>query len=219
MKAIELGAFEAGSHLPRRPPSWFRAYGKEKSTVTNLGSKGSRIRLRRINLTRQLLTGNLNVMKEGKNSVAEHPEQKRLVPSRQQQAIVNVLSTTTYLRRLGSSLFDQHGITPQQYNVLRILKGAGPEGLPTLDIAERMVEHTPGITRLLDRLEAKKLVRRERPIDDRRQVLCYVTKYGLDLLSEVETPMKNLANQALRMLDDSELDELIRLLEKVRAKK
>ena len=151
--------------------------------------------------------------------MAEHPEQKRLVPSRQQQAIVSVLRTTAYLRRFGSSLFDQHGITPQQYNVLRILRGAGQEGLPTLDIVDRMIEQTPGITRLLDRLEAKKLVRRERPSDNRRQVLCYVTKDGRDLLSELETPMKNLANEALHMLNDSELDELIRLLERMRATK
>jgi DNA-binding MarR family transcriptional regulator len=116
-------------------------------------------------------------------------------------------------------VFDQHGITSQQYNVLRILRGAGPGGLPTLDIAERMIDHTPGITRLLDRLEVKKLVRRERPSGDRRQVLCYVTKAGLELLSELDTPLKNQANQALRMLNDSELDELIRLLGRLRAEK
>jgi DNA-binding MarR family transcriptional regulator len=158
-------------------------------------------------------------MKEGASSVADQPKQKSLLPSRQQQAAVSILRTTAYLRRSVSRLFDQHGVTSQQYNVLRILKGAGPGGLPTLDIVERMIEHTPGITRLLDRLEAKKLVRRERPAGDRRQVLCYVTKAGLDLLSDLETPMTNHANQALRMLSDSELDELIRLLERVRAER
>jgi DNA-binding MarR family transcriptional regulator len=171
---------------------------------------------RRIYLTYQLLTANVSDMKEGKSSIAEPAEQKRPVPSRQQQAAVSILRTTAYLRRLGSRVFEQHGITSQQYNVLRILRGAGTEGLPTLDIAERMIEHTPGITRLLDRLEGKKLVRRERPSDDRRQVLCYATKAGLDLLSELDAPMKNQANAALRMLNDSELDELIRLLERVR---
>ena len=71
---------------------------------------------------------------------------------------------------------------------LRILQGTGMEGLPTLDIAERMIEQAPGITRLLDRLERKKLVRRERPPDNRRQDLCYITKPGLDLLQELDTP-------------------------------
>ncbi len=151
--------------------------------------------------------------------MAEQTERKRLRPSLQQEAVVNILRTTAYLRRLGSRVFNQHGITAQQYNVLRILRGAGPAGLPTLDIAERMIEETPGITRLLDRLEAKKLVRRERPSDDRRQVLCYITKVGLDLLGELDLPIENQGNDALQVLNDSELAELIRLLERVRAQK
>src|SRR5947207_1895300 len=82
---------------------------------------------------------------------------------------ISILRATAAVRRFGSRVFDQYGIPRQQFNVLRILRGAGPEGLPTLDIAERMIEETPGITRLLDRLELKKLVRRERPSGDRRQ--------------------------------------------------
>jgi len=150
--------------------------------------------------------------------VAEHTEQKRLHPSRRQEAVVSILRATAHVRRFGLRVFDQHGITSQQYNVLRILRGAGPGGLPTLDIAERMIDHTPGITRLLDRLEVKKLVRRERPSDDRRQVLCYVTKAGLDLLSKLDNPLKNVAIQALHTLNESEVDELIRLLERLLAK-
>jgi MarR family transcriptional regulator, organic hydroperoxide resistance regulator len=157
-------------------------------------------------------------MEEGKSSVAEHTEQKPTIPSRQQRAVVAILRATAHVRRFGARVFEQCGATSQQYNVLRILRGAGPGGLPTLDIAERMIDHTPGITRLLDRLEAKKLVRRERPSDDRRQVLCYVTEAGLDLLSKLDSPLKNVASQALQALNDSELDELIRLLERVRDK-
>ena len=113
-------------------------------------------------------------------------------------------------------VFDQQGTTSQQYNVLRILRGAGLGGIPTLDIAERMIEQAPGITRLLDRLERKKLVRRERSSENRRQVLCYITKPGLDLLRELDTPVKNQDNQALHRLDESEIEELIRLLELAR---
>lgn len=155
-------------------------------------------------------------MKTGNSSEVKRKWPKRLYPSGPQEAVTSILKTTAYLRRLGSRLFDEHGITAQQYNVLRILRGAGPGGLPTLDIAERMIEHTPGITRLLDRLEAKKLVRRQRPSDDRRQVFCCVTRGGLDLLGELDTPLKNHADEALRMFSDSELDELIRLLDRVR---
>jgi DNA-binding MarR family transcriptional regulator len=139
-----------------------------------------------------------------------------LVPSRQQDAAVSILRSADYLNRFCSPVFDQHSITSQQFNVLRILRGAGTGGLPTLDIAERMIEQAPGITRLLDRLEGKKFVRRERPPDNRRQVLCYITKAGLDLLQELDTPFRNKVNQAMHRLDESEIEELIRLLELAR---
>ena len=89
-------------------------------------------------------------------------KKKHLVHSRQQDAVVSILRTANYLDRFCSPVFEQHGITSQQFNVLRILRGVGLGGLPTLDIAEKMIEQAPGITRLLDRLEKKKLVRRER---------------------------------------------------------
>ena len=143
-------------------------------------------------------------------------KQKHLVHSRQQAAVVSILRTANCLRRFCSPIFDQHNITSQQYNVLRILRGAGLERLPTLDIAERMIEQAPGITRLLDRLEGKKLVRRERPSDNRHQVLWYITKPGLDLLQELDTPVRSQDNQALHRLNQSEIEELIRLLELAR---
>ena len=132
--------------------------------------------------------------------------------SRQHDAAVSILRTANYLDRFCSPVFDQQGITSQQFNVLRILRGAGLGGLPTLDIAARMIEQAPGITRLLDRLEKKKLVRRERPSDNRRQVLCYITKSALDILQELDTPLRNKVKQALHRLDESEIAELIRLL-------
>ena len=149
-------------------------------------------------------------------SLAGKAPRNQIRHSRHQEAVVNILRTANYLRNYCSPIFDLHGITPQQYNVLRILRGAGLEGLPTLEIAQRMIEQAPGITRLLDRLEAKKLVRRERPFDNRRQVLCYVTKAGLDLARELDAPMKDQAVQALRRLKQSEVNELIRLLELAR---
>ena len=129
---------------------------------------------------------------------------------------MNILRTANYLDHFYSPVFNLHGITSQQFNVLRILRGAGLGGLPTLDIAERMIEQAPGITRLLDRLEKKKLVRRERPSDNRRQVLCYITKPGLDLLQKLDSPIRNRDKHALHRLDESEIQELIRLLELVR---
>ena len=139
-------------------------------------------------------------------------KQKHLAHSLQQDLAVSILRTANYLDRFCSPVFDEHDITSQQFNVLRILRGAGLEGLPTLDVAERMIEQTPGITRLLDRLERKKLVRRERPSDNRRRVLCYITKPGLDLLQELDAPFRNKVNEAMHRLNESEIEELIRLL-------
>jgi len=73
--------------------------------------------------------------------------------------------------------------------VLRILRGAGQQGTPTLEIADRMIQKNPGITRLLDKLEAKHLVRRKRCPEDRRQVLCWITEAGLRLLADLDKPM------------------------------
>ena len=87
-------------------------------------------------------------------------KQKKPFRSRQQEAGLALLRTADVVRRRIARVIEPHGVTLQQYNVLRILGGAGKEGMPTLEIAGRMIERTPGITRLLDRLEAKRLVRR-----------------------------------------------------------
>src|SRR6185503_4447948 len=121
-------------------------------------------------------------MKEAGSAVQREIRQTRPFRSRSQEGVIALLRTVDLVRRRLTSVVDEHGITLQQYNVLRILRGAGAQGLPTLDIAERMIEHAPGVTRLLDRLEAKDLVRRERRRQDRRQVFCYATPTALKLL-------------------------------------
>src|SRR5881394_1663967 len=93
-----------------------------------------------------------------------------------------LLSTAKKVRTFFETVCAPFGITGQQYNVLRILRGAEPAGLPTLTIAERMIERTPGITRMIDRLAAKGLVAREVRPHDRRCVYCRITQKGLRLL-------------------------------------
>lgn len=127
-----------------------------------------------------------------------------------------LLRTADLLRRTMSSIFDPHDLTPQQYNVLRILRGAGERGLPTLEIAERMVEQTPGITRLIDRLEAKKLVRRERCKSDRRQVFCQISASGLALLARLDADVRASHLAVLGALDEAELDRLLETLDRTR---
>lgn len=137
--------------------------------------------------------------------------------SREQEATLGLLRTADAVKRSLAQVIEPHGITPQQYNVLRILRGAGPEGLPTLTIGERMIEQTPGVTRLVDRLERKALVARVPCPTDRRRVFCRITPKGLDLLKELDDPVNRWDTQAVAVLQPSDLDSLINLLDRVRA--
>ena len=143
--------------------------------------------------------------------------QRRPFPSVAQEGVVSVMRTADLLRRRGAAFLEPFGITLQQFNVLRILRGGGPDGLPTLEVGARMVEETPGITRLLDRLESKGLVRRQRCPKDRRQHLCWITQEGLDLLSSLDGPIVKHSGEILRGLNREEQSDLVRLLDQVRA--
>src|SRR5829696_3408168 len=114
--------------------------------------------------------------------IQQEIKQNRPFTSRTQEAVVALMRTTDLVRRAIGAIVEPHGITLQQYNVLRILRGSGEQGLPTLEIADRMIEQTPGITRLIDRLETKRLALRERCKNDRRRVYCRITRDGLALL-------------------------------------
>jgi len=129
---------------------------------------------------------------------------------------VALMRTADLVKRAVGLVIEARGITPQQFNVLRILRGAGADGLPTLEIAERMVEQTPGITRLLDRLEAKQLVDRERCPRDRRQVTCRITSEGLALLKTLDVPVAEAEKAALSALSPHQLKQLIALLDRTR---
>jgi DNA-binding MarR family transcriptional regulator len=149
-------------------------------------------------------------------TVKDEIKQTRPFASPAGEAVVTLLRTADKLRTALSDVVEPHGITLQQYNVLRILRGAVAAGLPTLEIAARMIEHNPGVTRLLDRLEAKKLVRRERCPHDRRQVLCYATPLALRTLRETDGPLERAGEHALAGLERTRLAELVRLLDAVR---
>jgi DNA-binding MarR family transcriptional regulator len=148
----------------------------------------------------------------------EEIRQSKPFDSPAQEAILALYRTSDMLRRRFSQLIEPHGISMQQYNVLRILRGAGKTGTPTLDIADRMIEMTPGVTRLLDKLEAKRLVRRERCPEDRRQVLCWITEAGLRLLAELDKPLAAAGIKSMEPLASAEQQALIRSLEKIREK-
>jgi DNA-binding MarR family transcriptional regulator len=130
--------------------------------------------------------------------------------------LIGLVRTVDGVRRAAGEVVAAHGITLQQFNVLRILRGARPEELPTLAIAERMIEQTPGVTRLLDRLEAKKLVARTRCPEDRRQVLCRITDAGLALLAKLDQPVRDAEEQIMRPIGRDGQKALIALLDRVR---
>lgn len=131
------------------------------------------------------------------------------------RAVVGLLRGADHARRTLGRTLEPHGLSNAQYNVLRILRGAHPEPLATLAIAERTLERTPGITRLLDRLEAKGLVHRSRSTRDRRQVQCRISDRGLALLATLDEPVRAANGTALANLSDAEVARLAELLERV----
>jgi DNA-binding MarR family transcriptional regulator len=108
------------------------------------------------------------------------------------------------------------GLTGAQYNVLRILRGAGPEGLACREIAERMISRDPDITRLLDRMEKRGLITRERQSDDRRVVKTFVTAGGLQILKTLDQPVRELHKKQFQHLSPKKLTALAAMLEGLR---
>lgn len=155
-------------------------------------------------------------MKTPKQSVRREIKQTRPFASAAQEAVVALFRTADLLHRELAHVLGPEGITPQQYNVLRILRGAGRDGLPTLEIATRMIEQTPGITRLLDRLERKGLVARERCPEDRRQVTCRITAAGTSLLARLDETI-DATDRRLVPLGPRGTRQFIKQLDQIRA--
>lgn len=136
--------------------------------------------------------------------------------SESQETTIALMRTSSVVSRRYARLVEPHGISLAQYNVLRILRGAGPEGLPTLAIRDRMIEEGSTVTRLLDKLEAASLVHRSRCRPDRRQVLCTVTDAGLALLASLDPAFDATDEATMSMLSAGEKRQLIELLARIR---
>lgn len=143
-------------------------------------------------------------------------QQNRPFESAAQEALLGLLRTADVVRLRLAGVLEPRGVTLQQYNVLRILRGAGTEGIPTLEIGARMIERAPGVTRLLDRLETKGLARRERSRADRRQVFCTITPAGLELLAALDRPIQAVDGDIAAKLSAAEQRQLIHLLDVLR---
>jgi DNA-binding MarR family transcriptional regulator len=143
-------------------------------------------------------------------------KQKLPFTSREQEAYLALLRTADALQSSMESKLKEFGLTGTQYNALRILRGAGPEGLPCSEIGERMITHDPDITRLLNRLEGRGFVERTRAKQDRRVINGKITTAGKNLLREMDGPVEQHGREMLRHVSHADLRRLIDLLEQIR---
>ena len=136
--------------------------------------------------------------------------------SLEQEAFLNVWRTYDRLRMFEDELFSQFELTPQQYNVLRLLQARHPDGLPTLQLAARMVSRAPDITRMLDWLDDRKWIQRERKSNNRRVVEVRLTNRGLALLDKIAGPLRDCHRRQLGHMSATDLKRLCRLLRAAR---
>jgi MarR family transcriptional regulator, organic hydroperoxide resistance regulator len=148
--------------------------------------------------------------------IVDELKQTRPFASKAQEATVALLRTADVVRRRLARVVAPQGITLQQYNVLRILRGAGGEPMAALDIAGRLIEETPGVSRLLDRLVLKKLIQRDRCSADRRRLECSITAKGMELLERLEKPVLAADSGAMDGLTAREVATLNELLARIR---
>jgi len=132
-------------------------------------------------------------------------------------ATLNLLIAAGFLQERLTLRFAEFELTPAQYNVLRILKGAGPAGHPRCEIARRMIEHAPDLTRMIDRLERRGLVERARSGQDRRHSITRITSAGLALLERMAPAAADLHHTVSQRLTRPEVAALSRLCEKLHA--
>ncbi len=143
-------------------------------------------------------------------------KQKKPFRSREHEAALALLRTADGVRRRIAAAVAPQGLSFEQFNILRILRGVAPQGLPTLEVSARLVEQAPAITRMTEKLESKGLLRRERSQEDRRQVFCFITRKGLDALNENDDAVEEAHRTGFERLSKPQLKELLRLLATMR---
>lgn len=127
------------------------------------------------------------------------------------EAVVSLMVTAEHLEQVIAPVWERHGITADQYNVLRILRGVHPAGHPRHEIARRMIHRAPDTTRMLDRLVRQKLVARVRNPDDRRESVATITQAGLALLERIDPAVHAVQRAVTASLGDADLRRLVRL--------
>jgi len=136
--------------------------------------------------------------------------------SLEQEAFIAILRTADQLDLRITELLKPYNLSPTQFNVLRILRGAGDSGLPCSEVGERMINHDPDITRLMDRLEKRALVQRRRDQKDRRVITARILPAGLDLLKTIDLPLEQFHRRMMGNMGEQKLKSLVQLLELAR---
>jgi DNA-binding MarR family transcriptional regulator len=154
-----------------------------------------------------------------KSPLAVTLKQNRPFVSLQQEAFLSILRTASELSNTADKLLRQFDITQQQYNVLRILRGAGTEGLCRNEISARMVAAAPDMSRLLDRMEKSGWITRERAEDDRRQVSTFITDSGKKLLTIIEGPVHEQTHRLFEGVRSTDLKMLVDVLAQIRSRR
>jgi MarR family transcriptional regulator, organic hydroperoxide resistance regulator len=131
------------------------------------------------------------------------------------RAFIALQKAADQLALQAEQLLKSNGLTGAQYNVMRILRGAEPEGLACSTIAERMISHDPDMTRLLDRMEKRNLITRERQKDDRRVVKTRITGGGLELLKRLDPPIRELHKRQFAHMGSARVKVLADLLDEI----
>ena len=150
------------------------------------------------------------------SKLAAEIRQKKPFRLLEEEALLNIVRTHEFLQQQQADFFKQFQLTPTQYNVLRILRGAGKDGVTCSQAAERMVAADPDITRLLDRLESRGWIERERSREDRRVVISRIMPLGTELLKQIDRPLTELLKRQFSNVGKERLAELIEILESVR---
>jgi DNA-binding MarR family transcriptional regulator len=143
-------------------------------------------------------------------------KQTKPFPSVAAEALLSVLRTASILEHQLNEALKPYGITHTQYNVLRILRGAGHSGLCGREVGERMVSRVPDVPRLLDRMEEAELISRERDPDDRRHVTARITRKGLALIEQASPRLGALERARVSQIPAGRLQQLIEVLNTVR---
>jgi DNA-binding MarR family transcriptional regulator len=138
--------------------------------------------------------------------------------SLEEEAYLNLVRTADALTRELERYLQTFGLTSTQYNVLRILRGAGTEGITCSGISERLLAYDPDVTRLLDRMEKAGLVQRSRSTSDRRVVLTTITEAGLELLAKLDAPLEAMGREQFKGIRRERLRELVAVLEEIRSR-